>query len=341
MSPNLKTLILGAGNFGTCLAQYLANLHPQTEIILWDIDHEVVEGISQNHKNPKYLSEIDLHPSIRATNDLNSLNFAEIGAIVLVIPTQFLRSCLLEQLKEKINKTHLLICASKGVEISSLKLPLEIIEDVLGKDISKQTTIISGPSFAIEVAQKIPTAVACAGTNPNAVLATQKLFHSPVFRVYSSEDPTGLEIAGALKNVIAIASGACMGLGFQNNSRAALITRGLAEITRFGVALGAKALTFSGLGGVGDLFLTCSSEKSRNFRVGFKLGEGKSLETTLTEIGSTAEGVATAKAAYLLSQKLKIKAPITREVYLVLYENKSIRAAVQDLITREAKPEFG
>jgi glycerol-3-phosphate dehydrogenase len=233
----------------------------------------------------------------------------------------------------------LLVCAAKGIEVGRLHLPRDIIADVLGKEVAHNAVFLSGPSFATEIAARQPTAVAVASKDPKRAAWAQELFHAAHFRVYTSDDPIGLEVAGALKNVVAIASGASVGIGFQMNSRAAVITRGLAEITRVGVALGANPLTFNGLGGVGDLFLTCTSEKSRNFSVGYHLGKGESLEAAIKAVG-VAEGVSTAKAAYDLCNKLGVEAPIITEVYRVLYEGKPITQAVMDLLTREAKPEI-
>jgi glycerol-3-phosphate dehydrogenase (NAD(P)+) len=255
-----------------------------------------------------------------------------------VTPTQTMREVLLG-IKKFWRPELLLICAAKGIEIGSLKLPTDIISEILGPDVAAKSAFLSGPSFASEIAAHQPTAVAVASRDANRAAWAQELFHAAHFRVYTSDDPIGLEVAGALKNIVAIAAGASVGIGFQMNSRAALITRGLAEITRIGVALGANPLTFKGLGGVGDLFLTCTSEKSRNFSVGFRLGKGEQLENVLKEVG-VAEGVTTAKAAYDLVNKLGVDAPIMTEVYRVLYEGKPIAQAVMDLLTREAKPEI-
>ncbi|MBP9706713.1 MAG: NAD(P)-dependent glycerol-3-phosphate dehydrogenase [Oligoflexales bacterium] len=331
-------LVLGAGNFGTCLAQHLALRGHR--IKLWDINPVVVDGINSKQQNPNYLSHIKLSPNIEAVQNISAHDLQNIHSCVLAVPTQFLRPTLENQLRGKLQQPLLICCAAKGIEVKTFKLPLEIIADVLGKNFADYSTVLSGPSFATEVAENIPTAVAVAGYRTDAARETQELFHTPLFRVYTSEDPIGLEIAGALKNVIAIASGACMGLGFQNNSRAAIITRGLAEITRIGVKMGADPLTFLGLGGVGDLFLTCTSEKSRNFSVGFSLGQGQSLKASLDKAGSVAEGVTTAQAAYKLTKSIDVSSPIIDEVYHVLFESKPIQQAVRDLIEREAKSEL-
>jgi glycerol-3-phosphate dehydrogenase len=233
-----------------------------------------------------------------------------------------------------------MVCAAKGIELGTQRLPKDIIADVLGAEHGDNAVFLSGPSFASEIAARQPTCVAVASKDARRAAWAQELFHAVHFRVYTSDDPIGLEVAGALKNVVAIAAGATVGIGFQMNSRAALITRGLAELTRIGAALGANPLTFKGLGGVGDLFLTCTSEKSRNFMVGYRLGRGEALAEVQRTLGSVAEGVATTKAAFELSQRLGVDVPIIHETYNVLYEGKPIAQAVMDLLTREAKPEF-
>lgn len=332
-----KIVVLGGGNFGTCLAQHLA--HKGHEVVIWSIEEDVVSGINKNHKNPKYLKTIELSQNISATSDLNNIAYDGFSVIVNAVPTQFMRS-VLSQLKGKITHDHLMVCASKGIEIGTHALPGQIISESLSPEISKNAVFLSGPSFAIEVAQRLPTAVSAASEVLSRAEDAQNVFHDSFFRVYTSEDPTGLEVSGALKNVVAIAAGAAKGLGMQANSSAALLTRGLAEITRIGVKLGANPLTFKGLAGVGDLFLTCTSEKSRNFTVGFRLGKGEKLKDIVENLGSVAEGVTTTKAAFQLANDLGVDSPITKQVYLVLYEDKPIQQAVMDLINRDPKAEI-
>jgi glycerol-3-phosphate dehydrogenase (NAD(P)+) len=330
-------LVLGAGNYGTCLAQHLADKgHP---VYLWTRSAETVEAINTKRKNPKYLSHITLSSRIRAINNIEEHQSIDFGSVIIAVPTQSMRQ-VLGMVRAAVHEKTLLVSAAKGIEIGSLDLPINIIAELLGRDVGDRAAVLSGPSFAAEVAARQPTAVSVASKNAESARAAQALFHAAHFRVYSSNDPVGLEVAGALKNVIAIAAGAAKGIGYQANTSAALLTRGLAEITRAGVSLGANPLTFNGLGGVGDLFLTCTSEKSRNFTVGFRLGRGESLQQIINSVGSVAEGVTTAKAAHQLSQKLNIEMPICEQVYRVLYEEKPIVQAVTDLITREAKPEI-
>jgi glycerol-3-phosphate dehydrogenase (NAD(P)+) len=332
-----KILVLGSGNFGTCLAQHLAE--KGYHVTIWTRTPAVADAINTTHKNPKYLNTINLSPRLRATTVIDAPLLAEASVVLHVTPLQTLRA-VLEQCKPFWRKELLLVCAAKGIEVGTMALPRDIIADVLGQAVADESVFLSGPSFASEIAARQPTCVAVASKDVKCAEWAQELFHAVHFRVYTSDDPIGLEVAGALKNVVAIAAGASVGIGFQMNSRAALITRGLAEITRVGVAMGANSLTFKGLGGVGDLFLTCTSEKSRNFMTGFRLGKGETLEQILSSLGSVAEGVATTEAAYNLVNKLGVDAPIVTEAYNVLYRQKPIAQAVMDLLTREAKAEF-
>jgi glycerol-3-phosphate dehydrogenase (NAD(P)+) len=332
-----KILVLGAGNFGTCLAEHLAREGWNVDI--WSRSNVIVDGINNLHKNPKYLSTITLTPTLTAINHIEPAKINDYKAIVVAVPMQAVRETL-KPLAQQLTTKPVLISAVKGVEISSGFFFVELIADIFGKDIAHKTVVLSGPSFAIEVAQKLPTAVVAASKDPERAIEVQNIFHSSFFRVYTSKDPIGLEVAGSMKNVVAIAAGACAGLGLQMNSMAALITRGLAEITHMGVKLGANPITFQGLGGVGDLFLTCSSDKSRNYSLGFKLGQGMTVHAALESLGSVAEGFTTAKAAHALSKKLGVETPIAEQVYQVLYEHKPTKAALLDLISRDANPEF-
>ena len=330
-------LVLGAGNFGTCLAQHLAR--QEHSVTIWSRSSEQAQSINQNRINNKYLTHIELSENITATHQLSQALAQKPSAVVMAIPAQSLRS-VLEQVSGQIDPSQLVVCAAKGIEVGTGLLPSHIARDLLGPEISEKMVSLSGPSFAIEIAENQPTGVSVASLSSERANLAQTIFHSPRFRAYTSDDPTGLEVAGALKNVIAIAAGACAGLGFQANSRATLITRGLAEMTRIGVALGANPLTFKGLGGVGDLFLTCSSEKSRNFTVGYKLGQGMKLPEVLEHLGSVAEGVATSRSAFNLAKKVGVMAPITEAVYAVLHEDKPILEVVNALMSRDAKPEI-
>lgn len=328
--------ILGSGNFGTCLAQLFAA--KGSDVRMWGIFDNVAETINKTHRNPDCLTEFELSDRIRAVTGIEAAYTESADSVVLALPTQVLRE-VLRNWKGLIPASALLICAAKGIENDTLALPIDIIASELGDRFAQNTVFLSGPSFAVEIMAGQPTCVSLASRHPKRAVAAQKMCHTPLFRCYTSDDPVGLEIAGALKNVIAIAAGAAAGLGYQENSRAALLTRGLAEMTRIGLALGANPITFNGLGGVGDLFLTCTSKKSRNFTVGYRLGEGEKLDAIVSSVGSVAEGVTTAKAAYELVRRLQVDAPIISEVFAVLYQGKDIQDTIHYLLNRDPKPE--
>ena len=332
-----RILVIGTGNFGTCLAQHVAE--KGYSVTVWTRSAETAAHINESKRNPKYLSTINLSGRIDATDKIDEETVGRCSVIILAIPTQALRITL-TRFKTLIKAEHLLVSALKGIEVGTLMFPSAIIGDILGRSFGSNTVVLSGPSFASEVVARQPTAVSLASFNKERCAWAQEIFHASHFRAYTLDDPIGLEVAGALKNVIAIAAGGAMGIGFQQNSLAALLTRGLAEMTRIGVAMGANPITFNGLGGVGDLFLTCTSDKSRNYTVGFRLGRGEPLEHVMTTMGSVAEGVTTAASAYELASKLGVDAPIIGEVYQVLYHKKPIVQAVTALMTREAKAEF-
>ncbi|KAJ3115630.1 hypothetical protein HDU96_000323 [Phlyctochytrium bullatum] len=344
-----KIIVLGAGNFGTCIADHLADLGLDTTI--WARDAAVVESINTQHKNSKYMSSVDCWPpsldilqmelssNLKATTQLDEELISKATVIIFSIPTQHMRG-VLERVKPFLTTKHLTIFLNKGIEISTLKLPSDIVLDVWGDKLGRLATFLSGPSFAVEVVKRQPTCVSVASSVRSRALRTQRLFHAPHFRVYDSKDVVGVEIAGALKNVIALASGACTGLGFQNNARAAIITRGLAEMIRIGVKLGADPLTFAGLAGVGDLMMTAQSEKSRNFTVGYRLGKGEALDHVLATLGSVAEGVETTRAAYALCRKMDMDSPVCDAVYSVLYQGKPIQVAVRELMGRDPSSEL-
>lgn len=334
MQEKRNILVLGAGNFGTCLAHHLAG--KGHDVMVWAREPRVAEGINQNHRNPVYLNRVPLNPSLRACSDLHVQDY---DAIVLAIPTQFLR-CVLERIDAHDVQGKQIICAVKGIEGQTQLFPRGIIGSVWGAEAKKRAVVLSGPSFAVEIAIGQPTAVTAASEHRSAAQWVQDLFHADHFRVYLGDDPQGLEVAGALKNVIAIAAGACKGLGFQSNSLAAVITRGLAEITRLGLRLGAQPMTFHGLGGVGDLFLTCTSEKSRNFTVGYRLALGEELPYILESSPSIAEGVTTAPAAIALARELGVRMPISQAVFQVLYEGLGVKEALRELVAGPPRDEI-
>lgn len=331
-------LVAGAGHFGTCLAHHLGELGHQVQ--LWDRDPSLLDAIARTGKNPKYFSDITLSQGVAVTKSLPDGLAKSPDAFLVVVPAQALRSVLASVAAAQcLAHSTILICAAKGIETASLKLPTDLILEVLGPTRGHDAVFLSGPSFASEVMRHQPTVVVAASRSAAEARKVQDIFHSPHFRVYRSSDVIGVEVGGALKNAIAIAAGACDGLGFEMNARAALLTRGLAEISRMGIALGAQSETFAGLSGMGDLILTCSSDKSRNFRVGYRLAKGESLESIVRTLGSVAEGVPTTRAAWELSQRLGVAAPIIESIYRVLYEGMDVRLAVRRLLERTAGEE--
>ncbi len=324
--------VIGAGSWGTTLASMLAE--KGYDVILWAKEKDVVENINNQKENKKFLPGIILPEHLRATNNLFDAT-AKSRYIINVVPTQYIRS-VFSRLKSFINDEAEIISASKGLEINTHKTPSMILSDIL----DKQVSVISGPSFAKEVIAKLPTAVTLATKDKKTGLILQEVFNTSYFRVYTHDDVIGVEIGAALKNVIAIAAGICDGLGLGYNARAALITRGIMEISRIGVKLNAKEITFFGLSGIGDLILTCTSMLSRNYTVGYKLGSGIPLSDAVGQTNSVAEGVSTAHAAYELSIKHGVDMPITEQVFLTLYDGKSPSDAVKDLMNRTLKREF-
>lgn len=326
--PNFA--VIGAGAWGTALAKVLADKQHPT--LLWSRSGDHADRMNEERVNARYLPGAELPKNLRATGDLEeALRGAEV--VVVVVPSHALRGVVSEA-RRYIPNDALLCSATKGIENDSLMLMSEVLVDELGKDAERRLTYLSGPSFAKEVAAGMPTAVVVAGTSEPETHAVQRHFATDRLRVYSSDDVVGVEVGGALKNVIAIAAGAIDGLGFGHNSRAGLITRGLAEIGRIAVKKGGSPLTLAGLAGLGDLILTCTGDLSRNRTVGFEMGRGRTLDDVLSTLGHVAEGVKTTKSAYDLGLKLGVDMPITCEVYRVLYEGKSPRQAVVDIMTR-------
>lgn len=322
--------VLGAGAWGTALGKVLADKGNQ--VALWAHRPELAEHIERDRVNSRYLPGAELPSTLRATGDLEAaLRGAEL--VVIVVPSHALRGVVREA-RRYIPEGALLCSATKGIENESLMLVSEMLLDELGEEVEPRLTYLSGPSFAKEVAAGLPTVVVIAGTSDRETETVQRAFATDRLRVYSSPDVVGVEVGGALKNVVAIAAGASDGLGFGHNARAGLITRGLAEIARIAMAKGANPLTVAGLSGMGDLVLTCTGDLSRNRTVGFEMGRGRTLDDVLATLGHVAEGVKTARSAYELGIMLKVEMPITTEVYRVLYEGKSPRQAVVDLMTR-------
>jgi len=336
MSKGGKACVLGSGAWGTALAKVLAEKND--EVLVWGRNVEVATQINEHRENKRYLAGAILPASLRATTDMTeALRGAEL--VLLVPPSHAMREvCKLAA--PFIPAGVPIVSATKGIENESLMFMDQVMEDELPKDAKKQMAFLSGPSFAKELAAHFPTAVVIAAHDARVCDQVMRAFHTPYLRTYASEDVIGVECGGALKNVIAIAAGVLDGLGLGYNTRAALITRGLAETARLSIARGGTPLTLAGLAGMGDLVLTCTGELSRNRTVGVELGRGKKLAQVLASLGHVAEGVKTAKSAFDLSKKLNVEMPITSEVYAVLYEDKPAERAVIDLMARELGPEF-
>lgn len=327
--------ILGAGSWGMGVAKLLQEngLH----VKLWEYNESDFQIIKDQRCHPKKLKNIFLHKDIDVTNDLDyAIN--NIDLVVSAIPSQSLRSVLEIIPKDKLNNFPIVNLA-KGIETTTLKRMSEVIIEVLGHS-SKLVTTLSGPSHAEEVTANIPTAVVIAGENDELLSLLQKTFSNDTFRTYQSNDLIGVELGGSLKNIIAIAAGICAGLKQGDNTLGALITRGLAEMSRLGIAMGARIETFSGLSGIGDLITTCASVHSRNRYVGEKIGMGEKLNAILTSMAMIAEGVQTTKSGYDLAKKYNVEMPITNEVYEVLFNDKQPDIAVGDLMKRELKSEI-
>lgn len=328
--------ILGAGAWGTALARHLCVKHGRAR--LWAYEPEVAHEINTQHINTKFLPGIALPETLEATSDLQA--FADgLTLMLIVVPSHVLRS-ILNQLAPYLKPGLPIICASKGIENETLMPMSDVIESVLGPWARGKACYLSGPSFALDVAHGRATSVSLAGYDRDLCMQLQKLVSNDCFRAYTTTDVLGVELGGSLKNVMAIAAGAVAGLGIGHNAAAAIVTRGLAEMTRLCVKLGGEALTLSGLSGLGDLVLTCYGELSRNRDLGYRLGKGESFDDIQRTRVTVAEGVKTARSAYMLAQKFDVDMPIVQRVYEGLYEGKSPKTVVHELMARELKHEL-
>ena len=334
-----KIAVLGAGSWGSVLANLLVGNNE--EVMLWSRDSEQVVTMNRWHINPQYMKDFKYSPDLKATDDMEEA-VRDAEYILMVIPTKGLREVAgnLNKILVKLDQKPLLIHATKGLEQETYKRPSQMLAEEIDEDHRQDIVVLSGPSHAEDVAIQDMTAVTAACANLTAAERVQKLFSNNFFRVYTNDDVIGAEFGGALKNIIAIGAGALQGLGYKDNARAALITRGLAEIRRLGVAFGANPFTFIGLSGVGDLVVTATSKNSRNWRAGYQLGQGRQLEDVISNMGMVVEGIYTAKAAYELAQKRNVKMPITEALYRVLYEGEDIETAITNLMSRKATSEM-
>lgn len=327
--------VIGAGSWGTALANMLAE--KGYGVTLWVYEQELLEQLLQGRCNTWYLPERALDERLAFTGDL-SRAVADKQILLWVTPVKVFRELFARAL-QAVSPASIHASASKGIEIQSLKTVSQIARELMPGCALDRFAVVSGPSFAQEVALKMPSAVVSASCSEDTARTVQSVMATPYFRTYTSTDVLGVELGGALKNVMAISAGIVAGLGFGANTRAALITRGLAEIMRLGAALGADPLTFSGLSGIGDLLLTCTSTQSRNYTVGLEIGRGARLEEIMKNMKMVAEGVYTAQSAHALADKHGIDMPIVREIYAVLFDNKPPRRALEHLMGRDLKQE--
>lgn len=328
--------VIGAGSWGTTLANFLAEKGYAVD--LWVREEEVYFQIKETRINRIFLPDMPLVPSLRPVRTFEEA-LDNKALVLMVVPSHVFRD-VLNGMKPALRKETALVAATKGIENETLMTMSEVVRDVLPDVFTKKFACLAGPSFAREVYRRNPTAVTIGCRDRVHAERLQKVFYREFFRVYVSDDITGIELCGALKNVIAIAAGASDGLGFGHNARAALITRGLAEMTRLGVSMGADPRTFAGLPGMGDLVLTCTGDLSRNRTVGLKIGQGMTLEEIVGGMDMVAEGVKTSIAAYHLARKMNVDMPITEQIYRTLHEGKDPRVAVRELMTRELKAEL-
>jgi len=334
-SENSRVCVLGAGSWGTALGILLAgNGH---DVTLWEFNRELAERLSRERENATFLPGVKLPDTVKVTNSIEEA--VDSGDyVVLVVPSHVFRSTAREAARCGAAGKKF-VSATKGIENESLMRMSEILLEELPGLSPDRVAALSGPSFATEVSRAVPTTIVAASLDAAYALEVQRLFMCTTFRVYINTDVVGVELGGALKNVIAIAAGIADGVGFGDNTKAALLTRAIVEMTRLGVALGADMRTFSGLSGIGDLILTCMGKLSRNLHVGREIGRGRALEDVLAEMVMVAEGVRTTRSVHQLSQKTGVETPIMDQVYRILFDGRSPKDAVVELMTRDAKAE--
>lgn len=332
----MKASVIGGGTWGSVFAIHLGRLNIETQ--LWVREHDVYEETIRNRENTAFLPGFLFPPPVSFFHDIKkAASSTEI--VFIAVPSKFSRR-IYEQLASSLSSAQIIVSLTKGIEKNSLKRMSEVMEEVFSPLFTPRIAALSGPSFALEVVQNHPTAVVVASKDLNLAKKIQHLISSVSFRVYTSKDIIGVELGGALKNVIAIAAGISDSLEFGNNSNAALVTRGISEIKRLGIKLGARMETFSGLAGIGDLVLTCTGKLSRNRYVGYQLGKEKTLAEIVSSMKMVAEGISTTLSARQLAKREKVEMPISEQVYQVLYKNKNPKIALQDLMSRKLKEEY-
>lgn len=328
--------VVGAGSWGTALAFLLADKGYETD--LWVYEEEVRGQIEKDRENKVFLPGIQLPDGIKPSGSLEKVVSGK-DLVLVVVPSHHMRN-VAGQMAPFVKEDAIVVSASKGIENKTHLTMLGVLRESIPGLSKERFAVLSGPSFAREVGTKVPTLVAAASLDHQVAITVQGVFSTPCFRVYTNQDPTGVEIGGAIKNILAIAAGICDGMGLGLNSRAALITRGLAEMKRLGENLGANSQTFLGLAGVGDLMLTCTGSLSRNHELGMQIGKGRSLDGILSDMRMVAEGVKTTRSVYNLSQRLGVELPICSEVYHILFDGFKLEESVERLMGQPLKPEF-
>lgn len=330
-----KITVFGMGSFGTALANVLAeNGHT---VLMWGKNEDSVKELNDHHQNKRYLKDVVLYSRIKATSDIKeAVNFTDI--YLMALPTKAMRE-VTSEIDSLIDSKKTFIHVAKGIENDTFKRVSEMIEDSISEDHNGGIGVLSGPSHAEEVVIKQPTTVAASSKDEKVSKLIQDLFMNDYLRVYTNNDLVGVELGGALKNIIAVASGIVAGMGYGDNAKAALMTRGLAEISRLGEKLGADPMTFLGLGGIGDLIVTCTSTHSRNYTLGFKLGQGQTMDEALNEMNMVVEGIYTTNSVYHLAKQQNVDMPITNALYKVLFEDNPVKDSVKDLMGRDKKSE--
>lgn len=335
-SQTPKLGVVGAGSWGTALAKLLAD--KGYDLDLWIFEQEVRAQIENERENKVFLPGFTLPQNIFPTNDIKKA-VSNKDLVLMVVPSHCMRD-MASQMAPYVDPETIIVTASKGIENKTHLTMTQILKEIIDFIPEENLAVLSGPSFAKEVANKVPTVVAAASISREVAEYVQTIFSCPTFRVYVNDDPVGTQVGGAMKNVLAIAAGICDGMQMGLNPRAALITRGLTEMNRLGTRMGADPLTLSGLAGVGDLLLTCTGDLSRNYTVGKQIGQGKKLDEIISEMRMVAEGVKTTRSVYNLSKKLGVDLPICNEVYAVLFDNLSVKETVERLMNRSLKHEL-
>lgn len=327
-----KVSIIGAGSWGTALSSVLADNGHQ--VMIWSVDHGEVEMLNRKHEQTAKLPGVILPDTVRATNDLQEASVGR-DLLVFAVPSVFVRDTA-RKAAPYVREGQVIVNVAKGIEEKTLMTLVEVIEEEIPQ---AKVCVLSGPSHAEEVGRRLPTTVVAGSRDMETARLVQDIFMNNVFRVYSNDDVTGIELGGSLKNVIAIAAGIADGLGFGDNTKAALMTRGIAELSRLGIAMGGRMETFLGLSGIGDLIVTCSSIHSRNRKAGFLIGQGKTTQEAMNEVQQVVEGAYSARAALALAEKYQVDIPIIQEVNAVLFDGKNPADAADDLLLRDRKAE--